>query len=399
MRSLGKRVCGLFLTLFLVMLAISAAGWAQEKRPDSQVAKEPVPEAAIAAILGAFEKYEVVGLPQGHGEQDLDNFIYALVRTPGFADQVNDIVLEGVNSLYQPEVDRYIAGEDVKFTEVQKAWRKSGQPAAGASGFIETLVPLTRALNGKLPPAKRLRVLGGEPAVDWDQIKGMEDVIRLVHRDASIASVMEKEVLAKHRKALMLFGAFHLMHGGGGSAVSRYEQDYPNVTFIVSELGYFDTDLALLTDSKFAKWPIPAVARTKGNWLGALQLNQLMPPGNMVHEEDCSVHHEFPKVFQRPMEEFVDAFLYLGPQDLRLAEKIPADVALDASYKAEFQRGGMMLGFPNAGNETAAEFEAEIVKTAENPLFAVPKQVIDPKMDEQMRQGCLERKKKSGKAQ
>lgn len=39
------------------------------------------------------------------------------------------------------------------------------------------------------------------------------------------------------------------------------------------------------------------------------------------------------------MEELVDAFLYLGPQDLRLKEKIPADIALDASYRAEFQRG------------------------------------------------------------
>ena len=399
MHELWKRARLLLTLLLLVMCVVSPTSWAQGQPPPDRPAKEPVPQPAIEAVLAAFDRYEVVGLPQGHGEQDLDNFLYALVRAPGFSDKVNDIELEGLNAMYQPELDRYIAGEEVRFTDVQKAWRKSGQPAAGASGFIETFVPLVRALNRKLPLQKRLRVLAGEPAVDWDQMKGPEDVIRLVHRDANIAAVMEKEVLAKHRKALMLFGTFHLMHGVGGSAVSIYEKEYPNVTFIVTELGYLDTDLPVLTDSKFVNWPIPAMTRAKGTWLGALDLSRIMPPPSRIQEDDCSVHHEFPKALQKPLEELVDAFLYLGPQDLRLAEKIPADIALDASYRAEFQRGGMMLGFPNAANETRAEFEQEIVKTAENPLFSVPKQAIDAKADEQARNSCLERKAKKGKGE
>ena len=59
------------------------------------------------------------------------------------------------------------------------------------------------------------------------------------------------------------------------------------------------------------------------------------------------MHHEFTKALQKQMEEFVDSFLYLGPQDLRLREKIPADIALDANYRTELQRGSAMLGFPN----------------------------------------------------
>lgn len=50
--------------------------------------------------------------------------------------------------------------------------------------------------------------------------------MRLVHRDEGIAAVMEKEVLSRHRKALMLFGTMHLMHNTGGSAVSIYEKKY-----------------------------------------------------------------------------------------------------------------------------------------------------------------------------
>jgi hypothetical protein len=191
-------------------------------------------------------------------------------------------------------------------------------------------------------------VLAGDSPVDWDQIKGMDDVIRLVHRDASIASVMEKEVLSKRRKALMLFGTFHLMHGVGGSAVSIYEKDYPNLTFVISDLGAFDTDLPTLSSSALAAWPMPSLARAKGTWLGTLDLGHFIPPPTRI-DQDCKVHHEFPKVLQKPMEDLVDAFLYLGPQNLRLREKLPADIALDVNYRIELQKGGAMLEFPEAG--------------------------------------------------
>jgi len=313
---------------------------------------------------------------------------------------VNDIEVECGNSLYQPILDRYIAGQDVPFTEVRKVWRNTTQPMCGMSGFFEQFFPLVRALNRKLPPARRLRVLAGDSPVDWDQIKSMEDVIRLVHRDESIASVMEKEVLSKHRKALMLFGTFHTMHNTPGSAVSLYEKDYPNLTFVISELGIFDTDLPSLHDSKFVNWPIPAVARAKGTWLGALDLGHFIPPGTRI-DQDCNVHHEFPKALQKPMEELVDAFLYLGPQDLRLREKIPADIALDVNYRTELQRGSAMLGFPNGASESPQEFDQEIVNSAADPLFVIPKpndaNVPDPQLSKAV-QTCLEMKA-HGKAQ
>ncbi len=225
----------------------------------------------------------------------------------------------------------------------------------------------------------------------------MEDVIRLVHNDASAASVMEKEVLAKHRKALMLFGTFHLLRGVGGSAVSIYEKDYPNVTLVISELGIFETDLATLSGSRFASWPIPSLARAKGTWLGAMELDNFLPPATRI-DQDCNVRHEFPKMLQKPMEDLVDAFLYLGPQDLRLRERLPADIALDATYRMELQKAGAMFGFPEAANETPQQFDQQIVDGAGNPLFAIPKPSVaklqDPEVAKQV-QGCLERKARS----
>jgi hypothetical protein len=384
------RSLGTALLLFL-LAATPTVGRSQSQQQVKPTGSEPIPEPAVPAILAAFDRYEVVAMPQGHGMQDLNGFIFSLIRNPAFAEKVNDIEVEFGNSLYQPILDRYIAGENVPFTEVQKVWRKTGQPANGASEFVEQFFPLVRALNQKLPPERRLRVLAGEPPIDWDQIKSNDDIIRLVHRDASAASVMEKEVLSKHRKALMLYGTFHMFHMNEvrASAVSMYEKDYPNLTFVISDLGVFDTGVPTL-GSPFATWPIPSLARAKGTWLGALELGRFLPPPIRI-DQDCNVHHEFPKMLQKPMEDLVDAFLYLGPQDLRLEEKIPADIALDSNYRAEFQRGGAMFGFPDAASETPQEFDQQIVKSAEDPLFAIAKPP-DPKDIKAEVQSCLDRK-------
>jgi hypothetical protein len=291
--------------------------WGQTPKHAKPAGAEPTPKPAIPAVLAAFDKYEVVAMPEAHGGKDVDDFIFLLIRNPGFPEKVNDIEVECGNSLYQPVLDRYIAGEDVPFTEVRKVWRNTTQAACGQSGFFEQFFPLVRAINQRIPAGKRLRVLAGDPPIDWDQVKSFQDGWKFfVHREDNIAAVMEKEVLAKHRKALMLFGTFHLMHGAGGNAVSIYEKDYPHVTFVISDFG--EMDLSATFGNPFATWAVPSLAQAKGTWLGALDLTYFFSPMTTIHEEDCSVHHEFPKRMQKPIEDLVDAFLYLGPQGLLL---------------------------------------------------------------------------------
>lgn len=393
-----RRVIGSCAVLLLLAAMIPATSLAQRQQQPKPAGSEPTPEPAIPAILAAFEKYEVVAMPQGHGVKDLDDFIFSLIRNPAFSKNINDIAVECGNSLYQPILDRYIAGEDVPFTEVRKVWRDTTQPSCGMSGFFEQLFPLVRALNQKLPVGKRLRILACDPPVDWDQVKNFENMLKFMHRDANIASVMEKEVLSKHRKALMLFGTFHIMHGVGASAVSIYEKDYPNRTLVISDLGYFDTDLPALSSSPFVRWPIPSLVRIKDTWLGALPLDRFLPPPTLI-DKDCNVHNDFPKELRKNMAQLADAVLYLGPQDLRLKEQLPADVALDIDYRMELQRRGALPGFPGAGSGTSKEalkeFDQQIVNDAANPLFAIPKlerlNLADPELSRAV-QSCLDRK-------
>lgn len=317
--------------------------------------------------------------------KDQDDFILTLIRTPAFSENVNDIEVECGNSLYQPILDRYMAGEDVPFAEVRKVWRNTTQTTCGTWQFFDEFFPLVRAINQKLPAAKRLRVLAGDPPIDWDKVSGPEDAGKFGNRDVTIASVMEKEVLAKHRKALMLFGSFHLFHGFR-SAVGTYEKDYPNLTFIVSDLGIFEADLPTLSSSRFAAWPVPSLTRAKGTWLGGLDLGRFLPAPIRI-DQDCNVRTEFPKPLQRPMEDLVDAFLYLGPGTLTLKEKMPADVALDADYMKELERREALSGFPGE----LEDFLKHIVSSAENPLLVMPK----PPDIKLLEQSCRERKNPS----
>jgi hypothetical protein len=381
--------------LLIVVAAVSQAQTQPQAKPEGA---ELTPQPAVAAILAAFDKYEVVGMPEAHGLKDVDDFILSLIRNPAFPEKVNDIAVECGNSLYQPILDRYIAGEDVPFTEVRKVWRNTTQIMCSGSGFFEEFFPLVRAINQHLPPGKRLRVLAGDPPIDWDQVKTVEDASKFYDRDGSIASVMEKEVLSKHRRALMLFGTFHLMHGVKGStdpgdAVTIYENKYPNLTFVISDLTTFDMQSPMPSTNPFAIWSVPSLALAKGTWLGALTLPHFFPPPLRI-DKDCNAHNDFPEEFLKPMEDLVDAFLYLGLQDLQLREPMPADIALDADYMKESERRLPLQGSP-AASLTSNDFAERTVRGAENPIFTIPR-LPDPKV---MVQRCLDRKNYSSAPQ
>jgi hypothetical protein len=343
-------------------------------------------EPAIPAILAAFDRYDLVGMPAGHSLKDLDDLILTLVRNPTFWTKVNDIEIECGNAMYQDALDRYTSGADVPFRDVQKVWRNTTQAPCGLSDFYEQLVPVVRAINRKLPREKALRVLAGDPPFDWEQIKTAEDLRKAIvslRRDTSLATVVEKQALAKHHKALLLMGTYHLLHGVGATAM--IEAAHPGSVFAISEMGTFDQD-------SFANWPIPALARVKGTSLGKQGLKNFIPPP-MVVDQDCNFHADFTGPLRKPVEELFDAVLYLGPQDLRLWEKVPADVVLDADYMKERRRRETLPGSAGAPVPAAAPIERQIFERAENPIFRIYAPPASAADVERAAQDCRERKR------
>jgi hypothetical protein len=300
---------------------------AADVRLESLSGNNPKPEDPMKAVFAAFDKYEVVGMDAAHGNKDIDDLILHLLRDPGLPSKMNDIVVECGNSLYQGILGRYIAGDDVPLSEVRQVWRDTMVTMCSVSGFYEILFPLVRRVNQKLPPGKRLRVLAGDPPLDWRKVKDQSQV--MLDRDANVASVMEKEVLSKHRKALMLFGTFHLSHSnktaprGLESAVERYEINYPGVTFVIGTAIVSRNPIPppIINEMKegMASWPVPSLVQNlKGTWLAGVD------------------QYYFSKM--------VDAYLYLGPADLMLVEPRPAEIFLNREYMAELRRRAEIIG-------------------------------------------------------
>jgi hypothetical protein len=310
-----------------------ADSFAADAEPSGGKSAQPVdhsqPADARDAFLAAFDRYQVVGgMSAGHGNKDVDDFILDLIRDPRLADTVNDIAVECGNSLYQDVLDRYIAGGDVPVAEVRAVWRNTTQPDCGFSTFYEALFPLVRRVNQALPAEKRLRVLACDPPIDWRQVASLDDLEPFMDRDATFATVMEREVLAKQRKALLAFGVRHLLHGVP-SGVGRYEANgYPGVTYVIAAHVGFANDRPLAGDNaeleaKMASWSVPSLISFAGSWLGELE------PAYFNSEAFFAGQTGYPGV---------DAYLYVGPRDMLLREPRSAQAVLDLEYIAELRQ-------------------------------------------------------------
>lgn len=206
---------GLLLTT--VCLALLAQTMQAQAAPASapQALPRGAVRPAIEGVLDAFQTHPLVGLGDAHGmAQELD-FYAALVRDPRFAAEVGNVVVEFGGAAHQSTIDRYVAGENVPYAELRKVWTNTvgWLPLPGFIGFMNVFAQV-RAVNTTLPPEKRIRVWLGEPPIDWAQIKGRADLEKLgAQRDSHPAEIIEREILGRNKKALVIYGGAHFMRG------------------------------------------------------------------------------------------------------------------------------------------------------------------------------------------
>lgn len=313
--------------------------------------RDPTPQPAIPAILAAFDTFQIVAIGDYHTDQEIKNFVLALVRHPRFPLVVNDIVVEGPNGFLQPLLDRYIAGEDILAAEAQRLWRDGMNPA-GLNEFDAQLMQLVRRINRSLPPAKRLRVVAGEDGIEWPTATRERHQQYGGHREDHIAAVLETEIVAKHRKALMFYGGAHVRHGarnpepGWGVAMEYFESRHPGLTFVIApylggtqqrnSCGQPASVNGLSVDQRLEAWEVPSLARTKGTWLADFAKAEGSPLRTMMAAQ-----------MGRVVDSTVvpaDAYLYLGRPELHLAS-LPSGVQFaDTAYLAELWRRQRVIG-------------------------------------------------------
>jgi hypothetical protein len=143
--------------------------------PTAQNAAVPVD--AIAAVVDAFRTHDVVTVTDPHGNEQVQAFLLSLVRDPRFPDAANDIVIETASARYQDVIDRFVRGDDVEASVLRHAWEDhTVSNSLGAQA--EELIRAVRVVDASLPEPRRLRVIAGDPPIDWDNIDTRRDLAR-----------------------------------------------------------------------------------------------------------------------------------------------------------------------------------------------------------------------------
>jgi hypothetical protein len=299
-----------------------------------------VPVEPIGAILDAFRSHPVVALGEGSNANEQGHaFRLALIRDPRFAATVNDIVVECGNSRYQEVMDRFVRGEDVPYDSLRRVWQDTTQPDTNWDPPIyEELFRAVRAVNASLPKERQLRVLVGDPPIDWAVIRTAKDYGPW-DRDGHPAGLIRTEVLAKGRKALVIYGDLHFIRKnpqprpdqeeGAASIVGLLERDGTTKVFSIRTIAH-GIDLEKLQPDVLS-WPRPSLAMLRGTVLGAASFSSYYPRPLVVGPDGKPV--ESPDQ-RRPlrMEEQFDALLYLGPQSTIARAQVSPALCSDAAY-------------------------------------------------------------------
>ena len=317
---LRDRVC--ILVLLLAFLNGAHAAAQEPPRPAD-------PVGALAAILDAFETHDVVAVADPHGNVQTHEFRLSLIHDPRFAPTVDDIVVEWGNALYQDVIDRYVNGAEVADQELRLVWQNTTQRRPGAPSDQPTTADFflnVREINAALPPERRLRVLLGDPPIDWDKIETPADTQAWIDlRDIHPAELIRREVLDRQRRALVVYGGMHLQRR---NLFSNYELvDDRRVHTLVQQLErehdarvftvWVNTTMVDLRtiQADVASWPVPSLAMVRDTALGAASFAEYytadVPRATMQAGEIVPIPRDEWRAL--PMEEQFDAVLHLGP--------------------------------------------------------------------------------------
>lgn len=310
------------------------------------------PTEPVAGVLDAFKSNDVVALCDGgHGCEQAYAFRIALIRDSRFPAIVNDIVVECGNSLYQSMMDCFVSGEDVPDRELRKVWQNTTQPHdVWDRPVFEGLFREVRDLNATLPAERHIRILLGDPPMDWAKVKNAADFHQawsaLEDRDIFAARIIEREVLAKRRRALVVYGGMHFLRKRlfwqskdeltaelqsvplHDSIVSLLERQGANIysvwTPVFVDITNFQPDIR--------SWQTPSLVSIRGTSLGEASFRSYYPHAMFTKLDDGMVEIYVDPERSPVMEEQFDAVLYLGPpSDLTWSQASPA-LATDLEY-------------------------------------------------------------------
>lgn len=286
--------------------------------------------AAADALAAKFDKHQFVLIGSTHGDAKIEEFLMCLISRPAFQQRATDIVVEWASSGHQRLLDRYVMSlEAVPNEELAGIWLDTDRPTMWATlPQVRQTVENLREVNRTLPPAKRIRLVGGNDGVNWSKVRVAEELGPYPFKTNFMLHLLT-EHLAKTpgNRTLVVYGDAHIRIAGSTfmgdveAAVGRSK------LFIVGRIGELKPDertyLAAVGDPNKTFFVEAARFPTNMPWPASLR----------VRFEERSA----------PLADYIDAFVYLGPEpDRDLTGSLP----LTAVQRRELERRSSITADP-----------------------------------------------------
>ena len=317
----GRRPAAAASLVASIFLLVSGCAPTQPSVPPQTSSQTSSPTAAedtalaeaIGGIVEAAGSHPVVAIGEIHRSALIHAFFTNLLTDPRLPGVVDDIAVEFGAAQNQGIIDRYVAGQDVASSELQRVWTETSQTSGVWDSplyaqFFETV----RQVNLALPIESRFRVLLTDASAPPVECPTAGDCAGdMIDRDGLFAQVVEEQSLGRGRHALIVAGVAHVLRGNGRiplSLTDRLELFSAGSTFVViPHAGSVLEDEAVRRAVQ--DWPIPTLAPLAGSFIG-------MRPSSVLHG-DLIVTCDHPPCetpdFPGPIEDVADAYLYLGP--------------------------------------------------------------------------------------
>jgi uncharacterized iron-regulated protein len=319
-RGEARAAASIALAGFLMSALVACSGSPSTSGPSGSSSPQPAssasPSDATEAIVHALSRYPVVAIGESHNLAEAGEFYDALVKSPDFARAADSVVVEFGNARFQALVDRYVAGKDVSPASLRRVWQDTTQVGAWDAPMYGQFFAAVRRGNESRPPSQQLRVLLGDPPIDWQDVASPDDVRPfLIRRERFLARTVERQVVDVGEHALLIAGMTHLVRAdedtGPANTTALLDRLSPGSVYVVgTHLGFPDADW----EKRLLTWPIPSILDLAGTWIG-----------------------ELPEGTRRAQDAF-DAMLYLGPPDsLHLSLPLPT-VYMHGHYWQQLRR-------------------------------------------------------------
>lgn len=300
----------------------------------------------VGCVLALFDGANLVALGERHWAREDAQFRLRLLQRPAFARIVNDIVIEFGNPLHQSVLDRFVDGNDVPLSELRSVWRDTTQPGTWDSPVYEEFIVAVRLINARLPSSRRLRILAADYPINWDPTAA-DKVLNVDARDEFAAGLIQREVLNKNRKALLLFGSAHLYRSRPGTIINLLQDHSKTTSFVIVPIGGPELPAPII---EIAARPDNPVLLAMDTTLGDLAAGDVLEKGTqrikVIDGKPIFIDGKpvFIPVFEAGVKvrESADACLYFGNVNPEFVEP-PRTLYEGTPYGIEMQRRRKLL--------------------------------------------------------